>query len=96
MAYIYNIKTTVSTECLNKDVIKICRSDPLNYIVSDSLDDLNKQIKQLEGIDESIKPKKPVSKMKLDELKAYAEELGIENIDSLTKEELIAVIKQNG
>lgn len=37
MAYIYNIKTTVSTECLNKDVIKICRSDPLNYIVSDSL-----------------------------------------------------------
>lgn len=34
--------------------------------------------------------------MKLDELKAYAEELGIENIDSLTKEELIAVIKQNG
>lgn len=96
MAYIYNIITTVSTECLNKDVIKICRSDPLNYIVSDSLDDLNKQIKQLEGIDESIKPNKPVSKMKLDELKAYAEELGIENIDSLTKEELIAVIKQNG
>lgn len=96
MAYIYNIKTTVSIECLNKDVIKICRSDPLNYIVSDSLDDLNKQIKQLEGIDESIKPNKPVSKMKLDELKAYAEELGIENIDSLTKEELIAVIKQNG
>lgn len=96
MAYIYNINTTVSTECLNKDVIKICRSDPLNYIVSDSLDDLNKQIKQLEGIDESIKPNKPVSKMKLDELKAYAEELGIENIDSLTKEELIAVIKQNG
>ena len=68
----------------------------MNYIVSDSLDDLNKQIKQLEGIDESIKPNKPVSKMKLDELKAYAEELGIENIDSLTKEELIAVIKQNG
>ena len=68
----------------------------IHYIVSDSLDDLNKQIKQLEGIDESIKPNKPVSKMKLDELKAYAEELGIENIDSLTKEELIAVIKQNG
>ena len=39
---------------------------------------------------------KPLSKMKVDELKAYAEELGIENIDSLTKEELIAVIKQNG
>ena len=68
----------------------------MNYIVSDSLDDLNNQIKQLEGIDESVKPNKPVSKMKLDELKVYAEELGIENIDSLTKDELIAVIKQNG
>ena len=96
MAFIYNIKTTVSTECLNNDVIKICRTDPLNYIVSDSLDDLNNQIKQLEGIDKSVKPNKPVSKMKLDELKVYAEELGIENIDSLTKDELIAVIKQNG
>lgn len=39
---------------------------------------------------------KPLSKMKVDELKALATELGIENIDSLTKEELIAVIKQNG
>lgn len=96
MAFIYNIKTTVSTECLNNDVIKICRNDPLNYIVCDSLDDLNNQIKQLEGIDESVKPNKPISKMKLDELKVYAEELGIENIDSLTKDELIAVIKQNG
>lgn len=39
---------------------------------------------------------KPLSKMKVDELKALATELGIENTDSLTKEELIAVIKQNG
>lgn len=39
---------------------------------------------------------KPLSKMKVDELKTLATELGIENTDSLTKEELIAVIKQNG
>ena len=37
---------------------------------------------------------KPLSKMKVDELKAYAEELGIENTDSLTRDELIAVIKE--
>ena len=37
---------------------------------------------------------KPLSKMKVDELKALATELGIENTDSLTKDELIAVIKE--
>ena len=37
---------------------------------------------------------KPLSKMKVDELKALATELGIENTDSLTRVELIAVIKE--
>lgn len=37
---------------------------------------------------------KPLSKMKVDELKALAIELGIENTDSLTRDELIAVIKE--
>lgn len=37
---------------------------------------------------------KPLSKMKVDELKALAAELGIENTDSLTRDELIAVIKE--
>lgn len=37
---------------------------------------------------------KPISKMKVDELKKVASELKIEGIDSLTKDELIAVIKQ--
>lgn len=37
---------------------------------------------------------KPLSKMKVDELKALATELGIENTDSLTGDELIAVIKE--
>lgn len=37
---------------------------------------------------------KPLSKMKVDELKALATELGIENTDSLTRDELIAVIKE--
>ena len=37
---------------------------------------------------------KPLSKMKVDELKALATELGIDNTDSLTRDELIAVIKE--
>lgn len=37
---------------------------------------------------------KPLSKMKVDELKALATELGIENTDSLIRDELIAVIKE--
>ena len=38
--------------------------------------------------------KKPLSKMKVDELKTLAIEFGIEDIDSLNKDELIAVIKE--
>lgn len=37
---------------------------------------------------------KPLSKMKVDELKTLATESGIENTDSLTRDELIAVIKE--
>ena len=35
-----------------------------------------------------------IREMKVDELKALATELGIENTDSLTRDELIAVIKE--
>ena len=47
---------------------------------------------------DNVVAKKSLSKMKVDELKALATELGIESIDSLNKDELIAVIKeaQNG
>lgn len=36
---------------------------------------------------------KPLSKMKIDELKALAEERGIEGYESLTKNELLEVLK---
>ena len=47
---------------------------------------------------DNVVGKKSLSKMKVDKLKALATELGIESIDSLNKDELIAVIKeaQNG
>ena len=43
---------------------------------------------------DNVPENKPLSKMKVDELKALATELGIENTDSLTRDELIAVIKE--
>ena len=43
---------------------------------------------------DNVVGKKSLSKMKVDELKALATELGIENTDSLTRDELIAVIKE--
>lgn len=45
-------------------------------------------------VNDNAPENKPLSKMKVDELKALATELGIENTDSLTRDELIAVIKE--
>ena len=92
MAFIYNIQTTITTECLNDDVVKLCKNDPLHYVVMDSLDELKSKINSFTST-ENKELTKPLSKMKVDELKALAIEKGIENIDSLTKDELVAIIK---
>ena len=92
MAFIYNIQTTITIECLNDDVVKLCKNDPLHYVVMDSLDELKSKINSFTST-ENKELTKPLSKMKVDELKALAIEKGIENIDSLTKDELVAIIK---
>lgn len=98
MAFIYNIKNKVMTECLNKDVIKICEKDPLNYLVSDKLDELKSKItetNEINGADDANKGiKTSLSKMKLEELKAVAEKIGI-TADGLTRDELIKIIKDS-
>lgn len=97
MAFIYNIKNKVMTECLNKDVIKICEKDPLNYLVSDKLDELKSkitEINKINGTDENTGIKTPLSKMKLDDLRAVAEKNGI-TADGLTRDELIKIIKDS-
>lgn len=92
MAFIYNIKTKVMTECINVDVIKICKKEPLNYIVEDKKEDLEKSINQLELPDEKVSTKVSLSKMKLDDLKVLATSLGLET-DGLNCDELRKVIK---
>ena len=89
MAHIYNIQNKVITECQNKDVIKICVKDPLHYIVDDDLSKLKETIKSTEP-DETKKV--PLSKMKLDDLKALADELGLES-EGLNCDELRKIIK---
>lgn len=56
--------------------------------LNDFLDDGYKQL----GAAKETK-QKPLSKMKVDELRKIAVEKGIENADSLTKDELLEVLK---
>lgn len=93
MSFIKNIKTGITTECINEDVIKVCKADPLNYIVEDSLEALLSSESSEE--EKSAKKNKPLSKMNVAELKELAKEMNIDADDSLTKDELFAVIKAN-
>lgn len=96
MAHIYNIKNKVITECLNRDVIKVCTKDPLHYIVKDKLDELKEAVKLLEpdkaDTQDNESRKVSLSKMKLDDLKSLAEELGLDG-SGLNCDELRKIIK---
>lgn len=95
MSFIKNIKTGITTECINKDVIKVCKADPLNYIVEDRLEALLSSESSESSEEKSAKKNKPLSKMNIAELKELAKEMNIDADDSLTKDELFAVIKAN-
>lgn len=95
MSFIKNIKTGITTECINKDVIKVCKADPLNYIVEDNLEALLSSESSESSEEKSAKKNKPLSKMNIAELKELAKEMNIDADDSLIKDELFAVIKAN-
>lgn len=86
--YIRN-KSGLIQECHNEDVIRSCRKDTDHFTVAERLEDLavNEEVKQPEE-------KPELDKMKVDELKAIAKEKGIEGAASLTKDELLAVLKE--
>ena len=85
--YIRN-KSGLIQECHNEDVIQSCRKDTDHFTVAESLEDftVKEKVEQL-----GIKPE--LDKMTVSELKALAEENGIEGAASLNKAELLAVLK---
>ncbi|MCQ4952115.1 hypothetical protein [Holdemania filiformis] len=98
MAFIYNLKTKLLHECRNADVAKWCKNRPEEYLVSDDKEKLM-QVLTLNNALESTEPakqekKKSPSQMNLEELKAWAAELQLEIPESLTKAEILALIKE--
>lgn len=86
--YIRN-RSGLIQECHNEDVIRSCRKDTDHFTVAENLESLT--------VKEEVKPpeeKPELEKLKADELKALAKEKGIEGAASLTKEELLAVLKE--
>lgn len=96
--FVYGIKTGVTTQCRNKDVIKTLRKDIDNFIIAETLEELQSKIAEIkvDSNDSKAESKKALSKMTKEELMAAAEESGIdaESLTGLTNKEIIAVINK--
>ena len=90
--FILNKSTGVVQECHNDDVIQICRKDAEHYAVAETKDEVKAGTQKTGG---TASDENPVStdKMTLSELRELAEKNGIEGYDSLTKKELLSVLK---
>lgn len=94
--YIRNIKTGIVQECTNKDVIKVCRRDSENYVVSEG-EPVTQALEVIEEVtvpEMSLASEKNLEDMTVSELKALAKEKGIDGTSSLAKEDLLAVLKE--
>jgi len=96
--FVYGIKTKVKTKCTNKDGIKTLRKDVDNFIIAETLEELNSKIAEIKTDDTDSKKEanKSLSKMNKEELIAVATELGIdaESLTGLTNKEIIALINK--
>ncbi len=96
--FIKNKKSGLVQECSNKDVIKICQKDPEHYEVTAEYPvalEVNELVNPTEVEPENpTEPEKNLEDMTVPELKALAKEKGIEGASSLSKEDLIAVLKE--
>lgn len=84
---IKNLKTGVTQECCNSDVVKVCRKHPDEYQI------LGNQGETEAGASDSEGDKADISKMKITDLRKLASEQGIDGSDSLNKAELLEVLK---
>ena len=90
--FILNKSTGVVQECHNDDVIRVCRKDAEHYTVAETKKGAKAGGQETGG---SAPDENPVStdKMTVAELRELAEKNGIEGCDSLTKKELLSVLK---
>jgi hypothetical protein len=94
--YIRNIKTGIVQECSNIDVIKVCRKDAENYVVTEG----EPVTPILEVVDKMTEPELPLTTekdledMTVPELKALAKEKGIDGFSSLNRDDLLSVLKE--
>lgn len=91
MAWIYNKKTKVLTECRNNDVIDICKKDVDGYLVNEDKGKI-KQYIDLENTQVEDPAEKELDTLTIPELKKLAKEAGIDGYDSLTESELLKVL----
>lgn len=87
--YIRN-KSGFIQECHNEDVIRACQKDAEHFTVAEDKEKLSEK--------ERVPPsgKRELEKMTAAELKALAKEKGMEGAASLTKDELLAILKDVG
>lgn len=85
--FILNKKTGVTSECTNPDVIKYCKKNAEDFEVTES----RTSNVEKNSIEQPTK-QKPLEKMKVDELRAFALEKEID-VEGFNKEEMLKVIK---
>lgn len=83
--YIKNKKSGLVQECHNKDVIRVCKKDTEHFEVIEG-----KQAAQTES---EPKHETDLESLNVTQLKTLAKEKGIEGYSSLSKDELLKILK---